>query len=179
MSSDPLWKRDASGVEHPSREALLAFIREQCAAHEKNRINEHLLTGCELCNRLHTELKQSSNALNYLNHMSRYLYYPELQSNQMLLHVQRGVPLSSVWTGKRKRKFQVRRQLTGRQQGRGAGLRVFRFSFPVAFGLLLLFTTVAIVLAYTIANFAGVSLSLPGQSSNPIYSHQNQQLPWL
>src|SRR5579872_915616 len=126
MSSDPLRKRDASGVEHPSREAILAFMREQCAAHEKNHINEHLLTGCIPCNRLYTDLKQSSTALNHLNSMSRYLYYPELQSNQVLLHIQRGVPLTSVWTGKRKRKFQVRSQLPGRQQGRGAGLRVFR-----------------------------------------------------
>lgn len=173
MSSEPLRKRDASDVEHPSQGALLAFIREQCAAHEKNRINEHLLTGCASCNRLYAELKQTSNTLNYLNSMPRYLFYPELQSNQLLLHAQRGVPLTSMWTGKRKRRFQVR-QVAGRQQERGAGLRIFRLSFPVAFGLLLTFMTVAVVLAYTIASFVRLPFLLPGQSSNHIYPLQNQ-----
>jgi hypothetical protein len=179
MSSDPLWKRDASGVEHPPQAALLAFIREQCAEHEKSRINEHLLTGCASCNRLHTDLKQSSNALNHLNHMPHYLYYPELQSNQVWSHIQRGEPLTSALTGKRKQKFQVRSQLAGRQhayRSGGTGLRVFRLSFPVAFGLLLIFTTVAIVLAYTIASFVRLPFPLPGQSGSRFYQQQNQPI---
>ena len=173
MSGDSVWKRDANGVEHPPREALLAFMREQCTEYEKHRINEHLLTGCVPCNRIQTESKQSSNPLNHLHSMSRYLYYPELESNQVLLHLRRGMPLTSVWTGKRKRKFQVRSQ-TGRQQGHRTGLRVFRLSFPVAFGLLLLFTTVAIVLAYTIASFVQWQSKLPVQPSNRFYAQQGQ-----
>lgn len=171
MSSDPTWKRDANGVEHPTRETLLAFIREQCSEQERSRVNEHLLAGCVPCNRLHVSLIQASSPLNHLKHMSRYLYYPELQSNQVLLHMQRGEPLTSVWTGKRKRKFQIqgrpvrRSQATGRYSHR-TGLRVFRLSFPVAFGLLLIFMTVAIVLAYTIASFVNLPFILPGQSNN-------------
>lgn len=174
MSSDPVWKRDANGIEHPSREALLAFMCEQCAEHEKYRINEHLLTGCVPCNRIYTESKQSSNALSHLNSMSRYLYYPELQSNRVLLHMQRGVPFTSVWTGKRKRKFQVRSRSAGRQQGHRTGLRIFRLSFPVAFGLFLLFATVAIVLAYTIASLVQGQFKLPGQPGYRFYSQQGQ-----
>ena len=174
MSSDAVWKRDANGVEHPSREALLASIREQCTEREKNRINEHLLSGCVPCNRIHTGLKQDSNPLNHLYHMSRRLYYPELQSNQMLLHMRRGVSLTSTWTGKRKRKFQVRSQLAGRHLKRETGLRVFRLSFPVAFGLLLLFTTVAIVLAYTIASLVQAPPRVPNQSSTQFYRQISQ-----
>jgi|SRR5579859_2229215 len=174
MSSDAVWKRDASGVEHPSREAILAFIREQCAEDEKNCINEHLLTGCVPCNRIYTGLKQDSNSLNHLFYMSPRLYYPGLQSNQVLLHMRRGVPLTSVWTGKRKRKFQVRSQLAGRHPGRRTGLRVFRFGVPFAFGLLLLFTTVAIVLAYSIASIVESQPKLSGQSSPQIHSLTKQ-----
>src|SRR5690242_17675819 len=122
MSIDAVWKQDASGVEHPSREAILAFIREQCAEDEKNRINEHLLTDCVSCNRIHTGLRQDSNALKLLFDMSYGFSYPELQSNQVWLHMQRGVPLTSAWVGKRKRKFQVRRQLAGRPLGRRTSL---------------------------------------------------------
>lgn len=171
MSSNLLWQRGANGVEHPAQDILLAFVREQCTEQERNRIQEHLQAGCVPCNRLRTELKQSSHALSYLKHMSRYLYYPELQSNQVLLHVQRGKPLTSAWTGKRKRKFQVRSRLAGRQQGYGSGLRVFRLSFPVAFGLLLIFTTVAVVLAYTIAGFIRLPLPLPWQPSGSFYTN--------
>ena len=175
MSCDPTWKRDANGVEHPTREILLAFICEQCSAHEKNRINEHLRSGCVPCNQLHADLTQSSNALNHLKCMSSYLYYPELQSKQVLFHMQRGESLTSVLTGKRKRKFQVQSQLAGRQQvprqyAHKTGLRIFRLGFPVAFGLLLILTTVAIVLAYTIASFVKLPFPLPGQQPNTIYS---------
>jgi hypothetical protein len=173
MSSDLTWKRDANGVEHPARETLLAFIREQCSEHEENRINEHLLAGCVPCNRLHAILTQDSNALNQLKHMSRYLYYPELQSNQVLFHIQRGEPLTSIWTGKRKGKFQVQSRLAGRSASQQfthkTGLRIFRVSFPVAFGLLLIVTTVAIVLAYTIASFVKLPFQLPGQQPNILY----------
>jgi hypothetical protein len=155
MSSDLAWKRDANGVEHPAREALLAFIREQCSEHEKNRINEHLLAGCVPCNRLHATLTQDSNPLNQLKHISRYLYYPEFQSSQVLFHLQRSEPLTSVWTGKRKRKFQaqsrsVRRpQATGRY-ARKAGLRYV--SIPAAFAMLILFTIIVVTLVYALAS---------------------------
>ena len=177
MSGDVAWKQDAISIEHPSREALLAFIREQCAEDEKKCIDEHLLTGCVTCNSMHTGLKQDSNSLGQLFDMSRRFYYPELQSYQTWLHMQRGVPLTSTWTGKRKRKFQVRsqNQLEGRHLDRRTGLRVFRLSVPVAFGLFLLFTTVAIVLAYTIVSIAQ---SRPGSSGPPgthFYQSQNQQ----
>jgi hypothetical protein len=161
MSSDSLWKRDANGVEHPTHEALLAFIREQCTEREKNHINEHLLAGCAPCNRLHTELKQSSNTLNHLKYMSRYLYYPELQSNQVLLHIQRGEPLTSAWTGKRKRKFQVRsRPQIARRYVHKKSMRIV--SLPAAFALFLLFMTAVIVLAYTVVN-SGLHIPLPWQ----------------
>src|SRR5579863_2258371 len=173
MSSDLTWKRDANGVEHPTPEILLAFIREQCSEYEQNRVNEHLLAGCGPCNRLHAYLKQSSHPLNHLKYVSSYLYYPELRSNQILLHMQRGEPLTSVWTGKRKRKFQIQsRPGGGRQYADKTGLRVFRLSFPVAFGLLLILTTVAIVLAYTIASFVKLPFLLPGQQSSNIYLTQ-------
>jgi hypothetical protein len=152
MSSDTAWKRDASGVEHPSREIILAFIREQCAEDEKNRIHEHLLTDCVSCNRIHTGLRQDSNALNLLFDMSYGFYYPELHSNQVLLHIQRETPLTSTWTGRRKRKFQVLSQLTGRQLEHRADLPLFRFSVPFAVGVILLFTTFAIVMTYSFAN---------------------------
>lgn len=178
MPSESLGKRDARIVEHPAHDALLAFIREQCSEQEKTAINEHLLTGCASCNRLHDELKLSSQTLNHLNHMSRYLYYPELPSNQVWLHMQRGEPLTSAVTGKRKRKFQVQNQPAGRQTGRQAdrtGLRVFRLSVPVAFGLFLLLTTVAIVLAYTLASFVRLPFPLPGQPTNQFYTPQPNQ----
>lgn len=164
MSSDTVWKRGAIGLEHPSREALLAFIRDQCTEDEKNRIDEHLLTDCFLCNRIYTELKQDSNSLSQLFDMSQRHYSPVLHSNQVLLHMRRGEPLTSVWTGKRKRKFQVRHQLAGRHLGRRAGLRVFRLSFPVAFGMFLLLTTVAI---YSIASIVESQTKLPGLSTPP------------
>ena len=110
MSGDQPGKRDANVdanvIEHPTQEALLAFICEQCTEHEQNRIQQHLLAGCEPCNQRHADLKQSSHTLHYLKHMSRYLYYPEVQSNQVLLHMKRGEPLTSAWTGKRHRTFQ-------------------------------------------------------------------------
>jgi hypothetical protein len=164
MSSDPMWKRDANGVEHPMPETLLAFMREQCAEHEKSRINEHLLTGCVPCSRVRAGLTLSSNALNQLKYMSRYLYYPELQSNQVLLHAQRGEPLTSVWTGKRKRKFQAqsRSQIT-RQYVYKKSVRII--SLPVAFALLLIFMTAVLVLAYSVVN-SGFRIPLPGQQSS-------------
>src|SRR5450755_1859796 len=119
MVSDLMWKRDALGVEHPTREILLAFIGEQCSEHEKSCISEHLLAGCVPCNQLHKGLSQDCDALNHLNHMSRYLYYPELQSKQVLLHAQRGEPLTSAWTGNRKRKFQVSSRSGARPQATG------------------------------------------------------------
>src|SRR5690348_1303813 len=94
MISGAVWKRDASGIEHPSREAILAFMREQCAEYEKNRISEHLLTDCVPCNRIHAWLKQDSHSLNQIFDMSRGPYYPELQSHQVLLHMRRGVPFT-------------------------------------------------------------------------------------
>lgn len=169
MSGSSLWKRDAKGAQHPVQELLLAYIREQCTEHEQNRVQEHLLAGCAPCNQHHTELKQSSHALNHLKYMSRYLYYPELQSNQVLPHMKRGEPLTSAWTGKRKRKFQVRSRGQYDHKNQSTGLRVFRLSFPVAFGLLLIFTTVAVVLAYTIASFMRFPLPLPWQPSGSFY----------
>jgi hypothetical protein len=156
--SDSTWKRDAKSVDHPTPETLLAYIREQCSEHEKSSIDEHLLAGCAACNRLHAGLSQSSNALNQLEHMSRYLYYPELQSNQVLRHAQRGEPLTSAWTGKRKRKFQARSrpasrpQVTGRY-ARKAGLRYM--SIPAAFGIFLIVAVIAIALAYAFVTISG------------------------
>ena len=149
MSSDPMWKRDANGVEHPTPDTLLAFMREQCAEHETSRVNEHLQTGCVPCSQVRARLTLSSNALNQLKYMPGYRYYPELQSNQILLHAQRGEPLTSVWTGKRKRKFQVQR----RQQATGlyapkAGMRYM--SIPAAFGVFLIVAVIAIALAYAL-----------------------------
>src|ERR1700694_915580 len=163
MSSDLMWKRDANGVEHPTPETLLAFMREQCTEHEKSRMNEHLLTGCVPCSRVRARLTLSSNALIQLKYMSRYLYYPELQSNQVLLHAQRGEPLTSVWTGKRKRKFQAqsRSQIT-RQYAHKRSVRIV--SLPVAFALLLLFMTAVLVLAYSVVN-SGLYIPIPGQQS--------------
>src|SRR6202165_144147 len=141
MSSDLMWKRDANGVEHPTPETLLAFMREQCTELEKSRINEHLLAGCVPCGRVRAGLTPSSNALDQLKYMSRCQYYPELQSNQVLLHAQRGEPLSSMWTGKRKRKFQAQSRPVRRPQvtglyARKAGLRYM--SIPAAFGIFLI-----------------------------------------
>ncbi len=151
MSSNPTWKRDANGVEHPTPEILLAFMREQCTEHEKSRINEHLLTGCAPCKRVRSGVAPSNNALNQLKYMSRYLYYPELQSNQVLLHAQRGEPLTSVWTGKRKRKLQAQSRLRiTRQSVHKKSMRII--SLPAAFALFLIFMTVVLVLAYTIVN---------------------------
>lgn len=175
MASDLLWKKDANGIEHPAHEILLAGIREQCSEQEKSRIREHL-TGCASCSWLHSGLTQDSSALDQLMDISRYPYYHELQSNQIWLHMQRGEALTSAWTGKRKRKFQVqsrpveRRQQATRQYGRNTGLRVFRLSFPVAFGLLLLLMTAAIVLAYTIASMVKPPTVTPGPQNNHIYS---------
>jgi hypothetical protein len=171
MSSNPMWKRDANGVEHPTPETLLAFMREQCTEHEKSRINEHLLTGCVPCNRVRAGLTPSSNALNRLKHMSRYLYYPELQSNQVLLHAQRGEPLTSVWTGKRKRKFQVQRkpQVTGLYAPK-AGMRYM--SIPAAFAIFLIVAVIAIALAYALVTISGGSI-LNKQPGNYIYNSRS------
>lgn len=174
MSSDTVWKRGAIGREHPSREALLAFIREQCTEDEKSRIDEHLLTDCFLCNRMYTELKQDSNSLSQLFDMSQRHYDPVLHSNQVFLHMRRGKPLTSVWTGKRKRKFQVPSQLAGRHLGRRAGLHVFRLSFPVAFGLLLLLTTVAI---YSIASIVESQPRTSGLITKPQTSSTQFDVP--
>ena len=178
MASDLLWKKDADGIEHPTHEILLAFIREQCSEQEESRIDEHLHTGCVSCNRLHSGLTQDSDALKHLMDVSRYPDYPELQANQVWLHMQRGEALTSAWTGKRKRKFQTqsrrapveRRQRATRQYSRNTGLRVFKLSFPVAFGLLLLLMTAAIVLAYTIAGLVKPPSAIPRQQANHIYS---------
>src|SRR5947209_3911418 len=174
MSSDPVWKRDANGVEHPSREALLAFIREQCTEHEKRCIDEHLLTGCVPCNRIHTESKQSSNALNHLSHMSRYLYYPELQSNQVLLHMRRGEPLTSVWTGKRKRRFQVQSRSQKTRQYAYTGQYIHKrsvriVSLPAAFALFLLFMIAVIAVTYALVN-SGLHIPLFWQPSNGFHT---------
>lgn len=173
-----MWKKDADGIEHPTHEILLAFIREQCSEQEKSRIGEHLHAGCAPCNRLHAGLTQDSDALKHLMDVSRYPDYSELQSNQVWLHMQRGEALTSAWTGKRKRKFQTQSQrapVERRQQARGqyarnTGLRVFKLSFPVAFGLLLLLMTAAIVLAYTIASMVKPPIVTPGPQNNHIYS---------
>ena len=112
--------------------------------------------------------------MKHLMDVSRYPYYPELQSNQVWLHIQRGEALTSVWTGKRKRKFQVQRhsgrgQQAIRRHGHSTGLRVFKLSFPVAFGLVLLLTTAAIVLAYTIAGLVKPPSVIPVQPTSHIY----------
>lgn len=152
----PVIQRGNGMREHPTRETLLAFICEQCSAHEKNRINEHLQSGCAPCNRLRADLTQSSNALNHLKYMSGCLSYPELQSNQVLFHMQRGEFLTSALTGKRKRKFQIqsspvrRPQATGRYAARKAGLRYV--SIPAAFAMLILFTIIVVTLVYALAN---------------------------
>lgn len=174
MSSDAVWKRDGSGVEHPSRAAILAFIRKQCAEDEKNRIDEHLLSGCDLCNQVYTGLKQDSNLLNQLFDMSHRLYYPELQLNQVFLHMQRGVPLTSVWTGKRKRTFQMRSQSAGRYVGRRAGLLTFRFSVPFVVGVILLFTTFTIVLTYSFANIIELRSKMSSQVTTKSHSTSTQ-----
>ncbi len=168
MSSNPVWKKDASGVEHPTHELILAFIRGQCSEHEKSRISGHLHAGCVPCNGLHAGLTQESATLNQLKHISRYLYYPELQSNKILLHAQRGEALTSVWTGKRKRKFQVqsRQQITRGYAHKGS-VRII--SLPAAFALLLLFMTAVLVLAYTVVN-SRLHIPLPGQPTNSIHS---------
>jgi hypothetical protein len=182
MSSNPVWKKDASGVEHPTHELIFAFIRGQCSEHEESRIRGHLYAGCVPCNRLHAGLTQESATLNQLKYISRYLYYPEIQPERVLLHAQRGEPLTSAWTGKRKRKFQVQsrpggRLHTTRQYAPKTGLHVFRLSFPVAFGLLLILTTVAIVLAYTIASFVRLPFLLPGQQPNNFYFNHVSNTP--
>ena len=164
MSSDPTWKRDTKGVEHPTRETLLAFICEQCSAYEENRINEHLQLGCMPCNRLRADLTQSRNALSHLKHMSSYLSYPELQSNQVLLHMRRGESLTSALTGKRKRKFQVQSspQITGLYVHKKSARIV---SLPAAFALLLIFMTAVLVLAYTVVN-SGLHIPSFGQQTS-------------
>lgn len=184
MSSDPVWKRDAIDSEHPSREAILAFIREQCAELEKNSINEHLLTGCVPCNRIHTESKQSIHALNHLNYMSRYLYYPEVQSNQVLLHMRRGVPLTSVLTGKRKRKFQTQQSPVGKPQAaRYVHKTDLRFiSIPAAFAMFILCVLLVATVVYALATIGKLPLSnvLPinifhtdrGPNTTSITTHQ-------
>lgn len=180
MSSDPMWKQDANGIEHPTPETLLAHEREQCTEHEKSRINEHLLTGCALCNRLRADLTQSSHALNQLKYMSRYLYYPELQSNQVLFHMQRGEALTSALTGKRKRKFQVqsKSQITG-QYVHKKSVRIV--SLPAAFALLLIFMTAVLVLAYTVVNSGQYNtligqltsgFTTPGPNATGVVPHQ-------
>lgn len=179
MSSDPTWKGDANGVAHPTRETLLAFIREQCDEHEKNRINEHLLAGCASCNRVRADLTQSSNALNSIKQMPGYLCYPELQSSQVLYHMQRGEPLTSMWTGKRKRKFQVQHRPVRRPQAAGryprkAGLRYV--SIPAAFAMFLLFALLVVTLVYALASLGKLPFPLPGQQSSHIY-HNRQITP--
>ena len=178
MSSNAVWKKDASGVEHPAHELILAFMRGQCSEHEKSRISGHLLAGCVRCNELHAGLTQESAALNQLKHMSRYLYYPELQPGQVLLHAQRGEPLTSAWTGKRKRKFQVQSRSGGRlQQVRGqyAHKANVRFiSIPVAFAILLLFMVV-LALAYTFLNGSKAPL-FPWQQQNSLHSDNPSSL---
>jgi hypothetical protein len=186
MSRNPTWKRDVKGVEHPARETLLACIREQCPEQEKNRINEHLLGGCAPCNLLHDDLKQSTNELDFLKHISRHLYYPELQSNQVLSHIQRGEPLTSAWTGKRKRKFQARRNVVSRPQvtlryGRKGGLRFI--SIPAAFAMLILLTVIIMTLVYALASMGRGSfrIFLPsnilhndsGQGGTSFITHQS------
>jgi hypothetical protein len=186
MSRNPTWKQDTKGAEHPARETLLACIREQCPEQEKNRINDHLLSGCAPCNLLHNDLKQSSFELDCLKHISRHLYYPELQSNQVLDHIQRGEPLTSAWTGKRKRKFQARRnpvsrpQVTGRYE-RKVGLRFI--SIPAAFAMLILLTAIIVTLVYALTSMGrgSIRINLPnsnlhndaGQGDTSIKTHQS------
>lgn len=161
MSSEPVWKRDAIVSEHPSREAIFAFIRKQCAEPEKNTINEHLLSGCVPCNRILTESKQSIHALNHLNYMSRYLYYPEVQSNQVLLHMRRGVPLTSMVTGKRKRKSQMRHSPVRKSQAarytRKTDLRFI--SIPAAFAMFILCVLLVATVVYALASIGNLPLS--------------------
>ncbi len=178
MSSNPVWKKDASGVEHPTHELILAFIRGQCSEHEGSRISGHFHAGCVPCNRLHIRLTQESATLNQLKHMSRYLYYPQLQPGRVLLHAQRGEPLTSLWTGKRKRKFQAQSRTGGRPQpvrqyAQKATLRVF--SLPAAFAMLLLFMLVAFMLAYAFVTMGKGSLN--GQPTNNIYIGRGPYTP--
>jgi len=180
MSSDLTWKRDANGVEHPTPETLLAFNREQCSEHEKSRVDDHLLAGCAPCKRLHADLKQSSYPLNHLKHMSSYLYYPELRSNQILLHMQRGEHLTSVWTGKRKRKFQAQSRPAGRSQATGryarkAGLRYI--SIPAAFAVLILCMIIVVTLVYALASLGKLPFISPGQQSGNIYNNPGPNTP--
>lgn len=168
MSSNPVWKKDASGVEHPTHELILAFIRGQCSEHEGSRIRGHLHAGCVPCKRLHTGLTQESATLNQLKHISRYLYYPELQPGRVLLHAQRGEPLTSVWTGKRKRKSQAQSRLQATSRyARKAGLRYI--SIPAAFGIFLMLAVVAIALAYAFVTISS-GFSSNEQPGNHIYN---------
>ena len=174
MSSDPTWKRDANGVEHPGREVLLACIRKQCSEPEKRRVSEHLLAECASCKQLCIRLAEDSAALNHLHYISHHLYYPELQSNQVLLHAQRGEPLTSMWTGKRKRKFQA--QNRAQRTSRYTYKRSMRIaSLPAALALLLLFMLVAIVLTYALVTISNGASH--GQPSSKFYVGQGLNTP--
>src|SRR5260370_33103579 len=170
MCSNAVWRKAPSGVEHAADELILDFIVGQCSEQETGRMSRHLYAGCVPCNRLHAGLTQESATLNQLKHISRYLYYPEMQPERVLLHAQRGEPLTSVWTGKRKRKFQVQsrpgvRLHATHQYAHKASVRFF--SIPAAFGILLLFMVV-LALAYTFLNRTIAPL-FPWQQQNYLH----------
>src|SRR5579863_406225 len=174
MVSDSAWKKDASGIEHPAHSILLAFIREQCPEHEK-RIHAHLAL-CDQCGQTYAGLSQTSNTLNNLEQMPRYLRYPELEPELVLAHAQRGVPLRSAWTGRRKREMQGKQQEAKRVGARfiasapKPSLRMV--SLPASFGLLLLCIVGVLMVAYALVNIVKPPL-LPGDA--PVKYHVNNQ----
>jgi len=146
------------GLEHPEQSLLLAFIRRECPEHEK-RIQEHL-SQCPACNQAFVGLSQSSKALSQLKYMARYLRYAELKPELVLAHAQRGTALRSLWTGRR-------RYAAAGSPARRMSFRLL--SLPTAFGLGLLFTMVAVVLAYTLG-IATNPFSSSGHSTARYYN---------
>ncbi len=126
--------------------------------------------------------------------MSRYSYYPELNAEKILAHAQRGVSITSAWTGKRKRGWtsEETRSITSMHEllpgtMRGSSSRASRkssfriASLPAGLGIALIFTSVMLVLAYTVISLAKFSF-MPGAPPIHIYHEEpdvNSVVPHL
>jgi hypothetical protein len=165
MTVGSSWAIDANRKGHPVNHLLFAFIRGECPELEKP-IQAHLAV-CPQCSQVFVGLSQSSKALDQLK--SWYLSYPEINSEQILAHVKRGIPLRNKWTGLRRReaRWSGKRFFGAPQKG------VLRLvSLPVAIGIGLLFMTILIVLASTAAHIVA-SQHLSGTISAHAFRNPN------
>ncbi len=169
MASNTRWTEDKDGKQHPEDSVLFAYLRRQ-HLEDHVKINRHLdVEQCPRCRHRYDNLAQVSTTLDVLAQMPPHQHYPELSVARTYEYVQRTANNSHPLQSYLKRAGK-------RQRPRKSAIRLV--SLPLAFGLMLLFTAVMLVLA---SHLSGVRWS-PGPirgETRPAHNGVLELTPWL